>query len=104
MTVKQLKNKIFPIPKQAVLCDTQVAVLVVAHIVIDAHQEVAILVAASLDAALLGILLQCPDAPQEHVGVLHLIYLAVTYLAIHKVIDGNGGCLHNSLELIDMSL
>ena len=77
---------------------------IVSHIVIDAHEQLAILVAASLNAALLGILLKCPNTPQKHIGVLHFINLAVADLAIDKVINSNRCSLHHSLELIDMSL
>ena len=90
--------------QQTVRCNTQVTVSVVADIVIDEHQEIAILVTTSFQTALLGILLDCPYSPKEDIGVLHLIYLALACLVTDEILDCNACCLHNLLVLLYVTL
>ena len=77
---------------------------VVADIVIDEHKEVAILVTTCLQATLLGILLDCPYSPEENIGMLHLVYLALACLVADEILDCNACCLHYLLVLLNITL
>ena len=82
--------------------EEEVIVLATTDVFDDILEQGAILVPALLERGLLGILLQCPYSPEQHVGVLHLIYLALAGALIDEVVDSLGSGLHGRLELVHL--
>ena len=60
--------------------------------------ELSVFLQALVDACLLGILLNGPNGPQRHVGMLNLVELHREGLLLHKLAQALFGGLHGGLE------
>ena len=61
----------------------------------DVVDEAAVLLHALLGTLGVGILLQAPYGPQEHIGMLHLCNAHLKGFTGHEMTDGLLGCLHH---------
>ena len=68
----------------------------------DVVYQGTILVHASVSAQSVGILLQTPDGPEEHVGMFHLCHADLYGFTCHKLTDGLLGSFHHVIKFLHL--
>ena len=84
---------------QSVAVQEEVVVAVVAQEIHDLRKQFAVLVPCLLGRCRLGILLDGPDSPQQHIGMLYLIYLQFGGNTLDEVADSLLCSEHHALKL-----
>ena len=79
--------------------DKQIRMIFAAQVVHDFFQQLTVFFTALFARNHLGILLDTPYGPQEHIGVFHFINLQVVRLIIDKAHHGLTGCFHHGFKL-----
>ena len=84
---------------QSVAVQEEVVVAVVPEEIHDLREQLAVLVPSLLGRCRLGILLDGPYSPQQHVGVLYLINLQLGGNTLDEVADSLRCSEHDALKL-----
>ena len=65
-------------------------------------KQFAVLVPGLLTGCILGVLLDGPDSPKQHVGMLYLIYLKLARNTFYEITYGLRCSIHDTLKLPDL--